>query len=82
MPARRWIEVNDLYCKGCELCIAACPIQVMALDKGSLTPKGTTRRKSSRMAAPGGAICALVCRCRITVYRELTKASAAAAVGG
>jgi 2-oxoglutarate ferredoxin oxidoreductase subunit delta len=40
MPVKGWIEVNELYCKGCELCINECPQHVMALDMDSLTPKG------------------------------------------
>ncbi|HAE59317.1 MAG TPA: 4Fe-4S ferredoxin, partial [Anaerolineae bacterium] len=40
MPAKGWIEVSDLYCKGCELCISACPQEVISLDMDRLTPKG------------------------------------------
>jgi Fe-S-cluster-containing hydrogenase component 2 len=40
MPAKGWIEVSDQYCKGCELCISACPPQVMELDMSRLTPRG------------------------------------------
>ncbi len=29
MPAKGWIEVSDTYCKGCELCLGACPQAVM-----------------------------------------------------
>jgi len=37
MPVKGWIEVNDLYCKGCELCVEACPKDVLALDMDRLT---------------------------------------------
>ena len=40
MPVRGWIEVSQVYCKGCELCIGACPQDVLALDMEHLTPKG------------------------------------------
>ena len=40
MPVKGWIEVNDLYCKGCELCVQACPQDVLSLDMERLTPKG------------------------------------------
>ena len=33
MPgAKGWIEVNEKYCKGCELCLSVCPPEVMELD--------------------------------------------------
>ena len=40
MPAKGWIEVSDTYCKGCELCVDACPQDVLELDMERLTPKG------------------------------------------
>ena len=83
MPAKGWIEVNDLYCKGCELCIAACPPQVMALDIERLTTKGYHPARIAKDGCTGCAICALVCPdAAITVYREITKAPATTPVGG
>jgi 2-oxoglutarate ferredoxin oxidoreductase subunit delta len=83
MPARGWIEVNEQYCKGCELCISACPPVVMALDLERLTPKGYHPAHLIKDGCTGCAICALVCPdAAITVYREVTKAPAAAAAGG
>ncbi len=79
MPARGWIVVNDLYCKGCETCIAACPPQVMALDMERLTPKGYHPTHLVKEGCTGCAICAVVCPdAAITVYREVTKAAAPA----
>lgn len=40
MPIKGWIEVNELYCKGCSICIENCPQEVMALDMTHLTSKG------------------------------------------
>ena len=34
------IVVDDVYCKGCGLCIDACPANIVALDKTKLTAKG------------------------------------------
>ena len=84
MHAKGWIEVNDQYCKGCELCITACPPQVMALNKESLTPKGYHPAHVFKDGCTGCAICAIVCPdAAITVYREVTKsASQLAAAGG
>ena len=30
MAAKGWIEVNDLHCKGCSLCVSACPKDVLS----------------------------------------------------
>jgi 2-oxoglutarate ferredoxin oxidoreductase subunit delta len=83
MPARGAITVDDLYCKGCELCIAACPPQVLALDQKRLTPKGYHPAHIAADGCTGCAVCALVCPdAAITVYREVTKSAAPAAAGG
>lgn len=34
------ITVNDNLCKGCELCVNACPKHIIALDKGKINVKG------------------------------------------
>ena len=31
MPIKGWIEVNDLYCKGCGLCGSVCPNDAITL---------------------------------------------------
>ncbi len=61
MPAKGWIEVSDQYCKGCELCISACPQEVMELDMSRLTPKGYHPAHTFKDGCTGCAICALVC---------------------
>jgi 2-oxoglutarate ferredoxin oxidoreductase subunit delta len=80
MPAKGWIEVSDTYCKGCELCLSACPQEVMELDMSRLTPKGYHPAHTFKDGCTGCAICALVCPdAAITVYRETKKVAAAAA---
>lgn len=34
------IVVDDHYCKGCGLCIDACPQRIIALDQDRITAKG------------------------------------------
>ena len=34
------IIVDDVHCKGCGLCVDACPKGVLALDMARITPKG------------------------------------------
>jgi 2-oxoglutarate ferredoxin oxidoreductase subunit delta len=62
MPVKGWIEVDELYCKGCDLCVNACPQDVISLNMERLTSKGCT----------GCAICAIVCpEAALTIYREV-----------
>ncbi len=71
MPVKGWIEVHDLYCKGCELCVSACPQHVLALDLDRLTSKGYHPVVLTADGCTGCAICAVVCpEAALTVYRE------------
>ena len=71
MPVKGWIEVSDLYCKGCELCIDACPQDVMALDMSHMTSKGYHPVILIKEGCTGCAICAVVCpEAALTIYRE------------
>ena len=71
MPVKGWIEVNELYCKGCELCVDQCPQEVLALDMGRLTPKGFHPVQLISDGCTGCAICAVVCpEAALIVYRE------------
>jgi len=74
MAAKGWIEVNDLHCKGCGLCVSACPKDVLELDMDRLTPKGYHPAYLISEGCTGCAICAIVCPdAAITVYREAQK---------
>lgn len=71
MPVKGRIEVNEKYCKGCDLCVGACPQHVLALDENRLTPKGYHPAYLLAEGCTGCAICAVVCpEAAITVYRE------------
>jgi 2-oxoglutarate ferredoxin oxidoreductase subunit delta len=77
MPIKGWIEVNDLYCKGCELCVSACPQHVLAIDLDLLTPKGYHPAHLIQEGCTGCAVCALVCpEAALTVYREVPQRTA------
>ncbi len=70
MAAKGWIDVNELYCKGCELCVQACPQGVMSLEISRLTPKGYHPVRVHADGCTGCAICAVVCPdAALTVYR-------------
>lgn len=82
MPVHGWIEVNVLFCKGCELCVEACPKDVIALDLDQLTPKGYHPARLIADGCTGCGICAVICPdAAITVFRESRqKASVAVSV--
>jgi 2-oxoglutarate ferredoxin oxidoreductase subunit delta len=77
MPVKGWIEVNQLFCKGCELCVSSCPQEVLALDMEHLTSKGYHPVFLKAAGCTGCAICALVCpEAALTIYRETAKRAA------
>lgn len=72
MPVKGWIEIDEKYCKGCELCVSACPQSVMSLDMDRLTAKGYHPARLSADGCTGCGICAIVCpEAAISVYREV-----------
>jgi 2-oxoglutarate ferredoxin oxidoreductase subunit delta len=72
MPVKGWIEVDELYCKGCDLCVHACPQEVISLDLEHLTQKGYHPAYLSSEGCTGCAICAIVCpEAALTIYREV-----------
>ncbi|GAP11936.1 2-oxoglutarate ferredoxin oxidoreductase, delta subunit [Bellilinea caldifistulae] len=80
MPVKGRIVVNEAYCKGCELCVDACPQQVIALDPVRITAKGYHPATLVQEGCTGCGICAIVCpEAAITVYREAAKARQTAA---
>lgn len=57
----RYITVEDEYCKGCGLCIPACPQQVVALSE-ALSPRGYhTAVLTDAEKCTGCCFCAHVC---------------------
>ncbi len=56
------IIVDDTYCKGCGLCVDACPQHIIELDKTKITEKGY---HPAMLVKPdeciGCAFCAIMC---------------------
>ncbi len=69
-PGFRPLAIRGDRCKGCELCIAACPHQALALDRSVVNPLGYHPvRLVDPSACTSCAICARVCPDAVfTVY--------------
>jgi len=71
--ARGDIIINIEKCKGCELCVVACPEDVIAMSK-EVNQKGYLYAVKIEDTCTGCTNCALVCPdAVITVYREVKK---------
>ncbi len=71
MPVKGWIEVDEIFCKGCELCVNECPQHVMVLDVERLTPKGYHPVMLAKEGCTGCGICAIICpEAALAVFRE------------
>ncbi|NTV35576.1 MAG: 4Fe-4S binding protein [Anaerolineaceae bacterium] len=75
MPPKGRIVVDELLCKGCELCVGSCPQKILALDIDRITIKGYHPASLISDGCTGCGICAVVCpEAAITVFRENLKA--------
>ena len=65
------ITINENVCKGCELCVAACPKGLLALCKDKMNAKGYHPAGIEEMdKCIGCAFCATMCPdCAITVEK-------------
>lgn len=65
------LTFNEELCKGCGLCVAACPKHLLALCQGRLNQKGHTPVElTNPEECVGCASCAIMCPdCVITVER-------------
>ena len=72
MPVKGRIFVIDKYCKGCRLCIEACPPGVLDLSKDTINSKGYHPAELIADGCTGCGICSIVCpEAAITVYRQV-----------
>jgi len=70
--AKGRIVVNEELCKGCELCTAVCPKDVIVMAMDRFTPKGyhPAALQDPNGECTGCAICSVICPdAAITVYR-------------
>jgi 2-oxoglutarate ferredoxin oxidoreductase subunit delta len=71
MPPKGRIEVNDQICKACELCIAFCPKEVIALAPDRINARGYHPAELASDECTGCGICSMVCpEAAITIYRH------------
>jgi 2-oxoglutarate ferredoxin oxidoreductase subunit delta len=74
MAIKGRVVISELYCKGCELCICACPQGSLALAANKINAKGYHPAVLLDDHCTGCAICAVVCpEAAITVYRETVR---------
>lgn len=76
------IVIDDVLCKGCELCAAVCPKDLIDMEPRRLTPKGyhPAILVDPDQECTGCAICSVICpEAAITVFRWVPAAEAAAA---
>ena len=56
------ISVDDSFCKGCGLCVDACPVHIIELDDDTITAKGYhPAQLIDEAACVGCAACATMC---------------------
>lgn len=67
-----YIIVDDTYCKGCSLCVFACPEKIIELSKDKITQKGYRPAElTNPSACTACTICAQICPdVAITVVKE------------
>jgi 2-oxoglutarate ferredoxin oxidoreductase subunit delta len=69
--AKGYIEIDQVMCKGCALCISFCPKDVIALSTKPNVAGYVPAAVSKTEDCTGCAVCALVCpEVAIEVYRE------------
>ena len=75
MPPKGRIVVDEVICKGCSLCVEACPQDVLTLAV-RINSKGYHPAEQSTDGCTGCGICATVCpEAAITVYRVKKQAA-------
>jgi 2-oxoglutarate ferredoxin oxidoreductase subunit delta len=73
--AKGWVHIDEDRCKGCNLCVDACPQRVLTLRLDHFNAKGYHPVwLEDPDACTGCTICAVICPDVVfTVYREFRK---------
>lgn len=73
--ARGWVFVDENRCKGCNLCVDACPQHVLELSRDRFNAKGYRPvQLTDPEGCTGCAVCAIICPDVVfTVYREVRR---------
>ena len=73
--AQGWVYIDEDRCKGCSLCVDACPQHILALSANHFNTKGYRPVELvDAKSCTGCAICAIICPDVVfTVYREVRK---------
>jgi 2-oxoglutarate ferredoxin oxidoreductase subunit delta len=80
MPQKGRVDVDEKFCKACELCVQACPQGVLALSAGRINNRGYHPAELIQAGCTGCGICAVICpEAAIAVYREVSQAKKAEA---
>ena len=65
------VTVDNGICKGCELCVGACPKNILELDKKVTNSKGYHPAAPLNEGCVGCLSCAMMCPdCAITIWSE------------
>lgn len=83
MAIKGTIVIDQVRCKGCNLCTTVCPQEVIVLDDATLNAKGyhpAMLVEDENHHCTGCAVCAVICPdvC-ITVYRAVPQRAMATA---
>jgi 2-oxoglutarate ferredoxin oxidoreductase subunit delta len=77
--AKGWVYIDVDRCKGCNLCVDACPQHVLTLSRSRFNAKGYRPVELVNAdGCTGCAVCAIICPDVVfAVYREARKKTAA-----
>ncbi len=73
--AKGWVHIDEDRCKGCGLCVTACPKDVLALSTDHFNAKGYRPAQAVKLdQCTGCTICAIICPDVVfAVYRQARK---------
>jgi 2-oxoglutarate ferredoxin oxidoreductase subunit delta len=80
--AKGMVVIDRDRCKGCELCVLACPAHVLRLAEGEFNLKGYHPVEAANAeACTGCAVCAIICPDVVFTVYKAKRESRGASVG-